>query len=169
MSASAENRAPEPATVYEFLRQLPARRIPPILRELRTLEKKTFVATEAFPFDNNVLKQRNMEVLLGFGRHATNSSLLAYAVCVTSNRRLLLHKICVAPGSRARGIGSELMRTVLEFAKNRSCRGVDLWVNDSNHPARNLYAKHGFITQAMVHDYYGPGRNGVKMSLDLHI
>ncbi|KIW70911.1 hypothetical protein PV04_03141 [Phialophora macrospora] len=153
--------------IFKIVRQLPRSNVSNILQELRTLERKSFAANEVFQFDDKVVKQRNMEVFVGFDHQATGCSVVGYAVCVTSNRRLLLHKICVSPEFRRRGIGYLLMETLVGDAKRRFCRGIDLWVDEANHAAQELYSKHGFSAQAIVPDYYSPGRNGVKMSLDL--
>jgi ribosomal protein S18 acetylase RimI-like enzyme len=131
------------------------------------MERKSFTANEVFNFADKIVQQRNMEVFVGINHQATHPRVVAYAVCVTSNRRLLLHKICVSIEFRRRGIGSLLLETLIGDAKRRFCRGIDLWVDEANQAAKDLYSKHGFNVQEIVPDYYSPGRNGVKMSLVL--
>jgi ribosomal protein S18 acetylase RimI-like enzyme len=62
-----------------------------------------------------------------------------------------------------------MMQAIVERARRWSCRGIDLCVDEGNHPARALYSKHNFIWRETVADYYAQGRNGMKMSLTLQI
>ncbi|OCT50596.1 hypothetical protein CLCR_07689 [Cladophialophora carrionii] len=156
-----------PRPIFKTIQQLPRSDVSSTLEELRTLERKSFAANEVFHLDDKVVKQRNLEILVGFNHRSTGSRVVAYAVSVTSNRRLLLHKICVSPECRRRRIGYLLMETLIGNAKRRFCRGIDLWVDEANHAAKGLYFQHGFNVQQTVQDYYSPGRNGVKMTLDL--
>lgn len=52
-----------------------------------------------------------------------------------------LDHLYVAPAAQGRGIGSAL----LELVKSLRPGGLDLWVFESNLPARRLYAAHGFV------------------------
>ncbi|KIW97169.1 uncharacterized protein Z519_02561 [Cladophialophora bantiana CBS 173.52] len=151
------------APVFHNLRRLPRSIAPRILHEMRSLEGKVFASHEIFPFDEKVLKQRNMEVIVGLSDRAGCSTVVAYAVVVKWNHRLLLHKICVSPAARGHGIGSLLVQKVIEDSKCWSCRAIELWVDEANHIARGLYSKYGFVVEHTVPDYYSPGRNGLKM------
>ncbi|KIW27250.1 uncharacterized protein PV07_07006 [Cladophialophora immunda] len=149
--------------LFHNLRQLPRSVIPRILQEMKSLERKAFASHEALPFDDRVLQQRNMEVVVGLSDQARCSPVVAYAVAVKWNHRLLLHKVCVSPAARGQGIGSLLLQKVIEDSKCWSCRAIDLWVDESNIIAQCLYSKCGFVVQEIVNDYYSPGKNGVKM------
>ncbi|KIX98228.1 uncharacterized protein Z520_06308 [Fonsecaea multimorphosa CBS 102226] len=149
--------------LFHNIRQLPRSTIPRILHEMRSLERKVFAPREVFPLDDRVLQQRNMEIVVGLLDQAGWPPVVAYAVAVKWNHRLLLHKICVSPAARSQGIGSLLMQKVIEDAKCWSCRAIDLWVDEANQVARSLYSKCGFVVQETVNDYYSPGKNGVKM------
>ena len=148
---------------FRDLRQLPSSHIPNILHELRNLERKTFASNEVFAFDDSLLSKRNVGVIVGLSTQAAQQTLVAYAVCVKWHHRLLLHKVCVSPIYRHQGIGHELMQEIIERARRWPCRGIDLWVDESNQIARGLYSKHDFVTKDIVQDYYSTGRNGVKM------
>ncbi len=152
---------------FDDIRQFPRSSIPDILHTLSNLERKVFPSGEVFAFDTNLVTKQNMLVLLGSVRAASPRKIVAYAVCVRWHHRLLLHKICVAPDCRQSGIGSSLLEKVIERARRWSCRGIDLWVDEGNHDARRLYSKYDFMIQASVHDYYAPGRTGIKMSCAL--
>jgi len=153
--------------VVKELRTLPPSRRRDILRELQNLEKKAFPANEAFSFTEDLMSKQNYHVLVVQPAHAPETSVVAYAVCAGWNHRLLLHKICVSPAFRGQGIGHHLLEAVAERARRSGCRGIDLWVDESRHVARALYAKHNFKEHDLVPEYYGPCRNGIKMVLDL--
>ena len=151
--------------LYSFknLRLLRRSNILMVLHELRILERRSFASRDAFTFDEKILVQRNMEIFVGL----SSQVVIAYVICVKWNHRLLLQKICVAPGARRRGIGNCAMEAVIGHARRWSSRSIDLWVDEANQAARGLYSKHGFAVQETIQDYYSPGRNGVKMVLDL--
>lgn len=52
-----------------------------------------------------------------------------------------LDDLYVAPGAQGRGVGTALLRDVLAGHPD----GIGLWVFESNRPARDFYARHGFV------------------------
>lgn len=52
----------------------------------------------------------------------------------------------VAPEARGKGLGSELLAAVVEWARRASASEVTLWVVDGNRPAIALYEGAGFVT-----------------------
>ena len=67
----------------------------------------------------------------------------------------LLEDLFVREDARGAGLGRALGDAVLELARERGCRRVELDANDGNAAAIALYAKRGFDSQD---DRYG-GRN----------
>ena len=57
-------------------------------------------------------------------------------------------QLCVAPASRGRGLGSELLRQAIEAFAGAGCDAVSLTVTASNSRAVRLYERHGFRTIA---------------------
>lgn len=149
--------------IFKELRKLPRSNVPAILDDMRKLEKKTFAANELFSFDDNIVGKPNMVILVGLSNAGGVQQLTAYAVGVRWNHQLLLHKICVAPAYRRKGLGRKLLQMIIERARSWSCRGIDLWVDEANQDARRLYSQHGFKDEEVVLDYYSKGRNGIKM------
>lgn len=146
------------------LRKIPRPSIPTLIQELRQLERKTFPSIEVFPFEENILAKQNTEVFVVLSNVPNQGRLVAYAVCVRSNHRLLLHKLCVSIAHRRQGLGSALLEMLIKRASAWSCRGIDLWVHQDNSNAMRLYNKSGFLVQDTVLDYYAPGQTGVRMS-----
>ena len=56
-----------------------------------------------------------------------------------------IHDLAVHESHRARGVGTQLIDAVIEFAKSLDCCAITLEVRADN-PARKLYAKKGFQT-----------------------
>jgi GNAT superfamily N-acetyltransferase len=146
------------------LGSLPKEKAVAILASIATLEKKSFPASEVFDFTPDILKKANTRVLFVVSQSAP-LSVIAYCVYVRWRRTMLLHKLCVSKGFRGQGIGKLLMGNVLERAKEERCDLLELWVDQARTVARNLYARSGLREQCVVNDYYGPNRNGIKMSV----
>ena len=51
----------------------------------------------------------------------------------------------VRPQARGRGVGSALVKVVLDWASQQGCSEVRLWVSEGNDSAERLYARHGFV------------------------
>ncbi|KKZ61448.1 hypothetical protein EMCG_03930 [[Emmonsia] crescens] len=97
-------------------------------------------------------------------------TIIAYALYVRQKSTALLHKICVAEPFRGQGVGKQLLAYVIEQQlrqQERGCLAVQLWVDEKREAARRLYGSCGFMEVEGVEDYYGPGRNGVRMVLGL--
>lgn len=62
-----------------------------------------------------------------------------------------------------------MIQKVIEDLKRSRAGQVDLWVDEERTPARALYTACGFIEQESVKDYYGNGRTGIRMKLELSL
>jgi GNAT superfamily N-acetyltransferase len=70
---------------------------------------------------------------------------LAWLIATAAlDRSAYLRLLLVAPGSRSRGIGAELLGRVERIARDRGCRHVVLLVTRTNRRARTFYARHGY-------------------------
>jgi GNAT superfamily N-acetyltransferase len=58
--------------------------------------------------------------------------------------RPVVSGVHVVPGQRGRGIGTGLMKYILQIASNYQCPAISLWVHRENAPARSLYHSIGF-------------------------
>jgi ribosomal-protein-alanine N-acetyltransferase len=82
-------------------------------------------------------------------------------------RRGGITSIAVDSAHRRQGIGRALLARALELLCEHGAAQVDLEVSVTNHPAQALYESFGFQRARLLPGYYGYGRDGVKMVLDM--
>ena len=128
------------------------------LNAIQSLERRTFPSSECLSIVTETSK-RNTQLLY----EQSSSEIVGYLIYINTSSGLRIHKVCVAEAFRRQGIASRMVRQVCEIAQ-KTGKDVDLWVDEARVPARQCYAACGF-TQAgeVVVDYYGPGRNGLRM------
>ncbi|KAI5308320.1 hypothetical protein KEM55_006018 [Ascosphaera atra] len=128
------------------------------------------VAKKGKKNNNNSKKSAPLPASTSTSSSAT-PNIVAYAVYVRLRTTALLHKVCVAEPYRGRGLGkrllSHIIRERLGGASGGGCQSVTLWVDEGRPVARRLYEGCGFEEVERVEGYYGPGRNGCRMVLDL--
>ncbi len=94
---------------------------------------------------------------------------IGWAVCLTRRTRRdpagRLYAIAVAPGRASRGVGRALAEAALAALRDRGVERVYLEVREDNAPAIGLYRSLGFERVASLPNYYGSGRNGMRMRL----
>jgi ribosomal-protein-alanine N-acetyltransferase len=95
----------------------------------------------------------------------TDGQVCAYAgLCAYAPHEAYIQTIAVAPHVQRRGIGEQLLVTMLDEADRRSCAHVDLEVRADNDAAMRLYERHGFTKVAVRRGYYQPsGTDAVVM------
>jgi len=80
--------------------------------------------------------------------------IVGFCVCWIVHEELHVNNLAIAPACRNRGYGEILMRSVLEFGQNNSCRRAALEVRVSNQAAVRLYEKLGFRILGVAPNYY---------------
>lgn len=140
-----------------------------LIKDIKKLEKKTFPSTELFDFDSELKKHNtSLQVLVDFRSGSGLPDVVAYLVYAHTKRTVSLHKLCVREKYRNQGLATKMLKMLAEFSTSQGClERIQLWVDAQRILARSLYAKTGFQEVAQVKDYYGPGRTGIKMVLDL--
>ena len=72
--------------------------------------------------------------------------------------------LAVAPDLRGRGIGRQLMDSLLEQTRFEGAKGIRLEVREANRPARRLYEQTGFEQIGLRKNYYADnGENAITM------
>jgi len=95
-----------------------------------------------------------------------------FAGCVflmkESNETTRLRMLLVEPRFRRRGLGTQLVRRCIGFAKKAGFRRISLWTNDVLLPARRIYERAGFrMVRSAPHHEFGSGLRGETWVLDL--
>ncbi len=79
-----------------------------------------------------------------------------------------LRILLVTPNGRGRGVGTQLVRTCLGFARDAGYRQVTLWTNDVLVSARRIYESVGFVlTDEQRHHSFGHDLVGQNWIIDL--
>ncbi|KAL4905725.1 hypothetical protein BDW74DRAFT_177429 [Aspergillus multicolor] len=137
-----------------------------VLSQITRIEKKTFPANEAYLFGEELWRKKpNTKVV--YVTLAPQGLLIAYALYVRQKGVAFLHKVCVAEAFRQKGVGTQLMKFIRTRLQKEGCQYVHLWVDEGRESARSLYIRNGFEERERFPDYYAPGRDGIKMVLDL--
>lgn len=69
------------------------------------------------------------------------------------------------PGHRKKGLGRELLALVCEECRRLGGQGLLLTVSPGNPGADRLYREAGFVEEAFVADFYGPGEDRYLLRL----
>ena len=85
---------------------------------------------------------------------AENNGLQGFLVAQAAGPEWELENIVVAPSARRQGLGTQLLRRLLEAARQRHAGAVLLEVRASNVAARALYGSCGFIEMGVRPRYY---------------
>lgn len=78
-----------------------------------------------------------------------------------------LYKIVVRLDCRGRGFGRKLLKFAIDQLQRISFEKIFLEVEESNSSAINLYKSFGFSQLHLAKNFYGPGRHGIKMLLEI--
>ena len=142
-----------------------------LLDQVKRAERRTFPRDEAMDFDLE-LKKRNTELIAVLADPQSTEdcerSLAGYLVYARLHGIALLHKVCVLEGHQRQGIARSILSMLKDRLQSQGCERLQLWVDEARKPARALYESMGFKITDRARDYYGPGRTGIKMVLDLN-
>jgi ribosomal-protein-alanine N-acetyltransferase len=98
-----------------------------------------------------------------------NGSIVGYAAFWAVMDQGELGNVSVTSAWRRRGIGQQLIRSVLVRAHERGVREVFLEVRASNYGAQTLYERFGFSEVGLRRNYYlEPVEDALVMRRDLH-
>ncbi len=76
---------------------------------------------------------------------------LLYTVSTGLGERVaLLEDMVVSPNERGQGVGSDIIRQAVDFAKEKDCKRITLLTDDDNSGAHRFYERHGFSRSSMV-------------------
>jgi len=88
------------------------------------------------------------------GLIAESGGLQGFVVAQTAGPEWELENLVVAPAARRQGVGTQLLRSLLQEARQRHAPAVLLEVRASNVAARALYGSCGFLEMGVRPRYY---------------
>ena len=93
---------------------------------------------------------------------------VAFACAHVVADELMINDLAVDSSVRRRGVGSVLLRHLIEGARTRGCRRATLEVRPSNAPARALYEAFGFDVVGRRRGYYADtGEDALLLACDI--
>ena len=96
-----------------------------------------------------------------------NGKLIAYAGIFYVADVADVHTITVAAEHRRKGIGRELLKRLIDWARTKKAEAIMLEVRVGNEEALPLYTQNGFTEISRRENYYGPGLTAIIMRKEL--
>lgn len=91
----------------------------------------------------------------------------AFAIARAVRDEWEIENIAVAGAARRRGLGTRLLGEFLDMARAKGAKAVFLEVRESNHAARALYEKWGFVENGRRRRYYqNPDEDAILYRVD---
>ena len=78
-----------------------------------------------------------------------------------------VHTITVVDKYRRKGVGRELLKRLIDWARVKKANAIMLEMRLGNDAARPLYEQYGFVEISKRENYYGPGLTAVVMRKEL--
>ena len=119
-------------------------------------------------FDNflsyNVLKQELVNQNTTYIIAKENSEVVGFAGISVCLDEATLNNIVVKKSYRGKGIGGELLESLIELCSDMNMKLLTLEVNTQNTPAIKLYEKFGFKNQGIRKKYYNNTQDAFIMT-----
>jgi tRNA threonylcarbamoyl adenosine modification protein YeaZ/ribosomal-protein-alanine acetyltransferase len=93
--------------------------------------------------------------------------LIAYGGIFYASDVADIHTLTVVSQHRRKGVGRELLKRLIDWARTKKADAVMLEMRLGNDQARPLYQSFGFIEISKRENYYGPGLTAVVMRKEL--
>lgn len=119
-------------------------------------------------FDNlwsyNILEQELKNQNTTYIVAKESNQIVGFAGIMTCFDEATLNNIVVKKSCRGRGIGGELLETLIELCADLNMKTLTLEVNVLNTPAINLYKKFGFKNLGIRKKYYNNSQDAFIMT-----
>ncbi len=92
---------------------------------------------------------------------------VGFIIGYTSGRGGAVYTLDVHPSHRKKGVGSKLVRAMEEELQSQGARAIRLEAALENPEAMELYRKAGYRERELVRNYYGRGKDAVRMWKEL--
>ena len=128
------------------------------------------IEKESFPIDPWSIEQLKEEFSAP-GRHyvvaEVSGEVVGYAGVVKRGDSGDVLTLAVVKEHRRKGIGRELLRRLVDWARTNNCEAMMLEVRIGNEEAVPLYTSFGFLEITRRANYYGPNQDAIVMRKEL--
>lgn len=132
--------------------------------QLQLLESKCF----ADPWSSKALRDTLREERSYFLTAVENGQICGYLNSTYILDELDIHRVCVLPKYRRKGVGAAMMAGLMAFCRENGLTEVFLEVRKSNLQAQRLYERFGFTIVGERADFYqNPVEPGLIMRADV--
>ena len=94
-----------------------------------------------------------------------NQEIVGFAGIVNIIDEIHIMNIVVKKDKRNKGIGSALLKEIINISTKLQSKAITLEVNENNEPAIKLYKKYGFNQVGLRKKYYNNTDNAILMTL----
>jgi len=129
------------------------------LQSVMEIERDSFKMPWSEYCFSNVLKDSDSYAVVA----ESDGTVVGYAVSVICTDRIYIANLAVRNTRRRRGIGSRLLKVLLEHGHKLGKGKVSLTVRVSNRGAISLYERFGFRTRGIRKGYYSDGESALIM------
>ena len=112
----------------------------------------------------NILKNELLNDKTTYIVAKENNQIVGFAGIMTCLDEATLNNIVVKKSCRGRGIGGELLDSIIELCGDLNMKTLTLEVDSSNTPAINLYQKFGFKNLGIRKKYYNHTSDAIIMT-----
>ena len=112
----------------------------------------------------NILKNELLNDKTTYIVAKENDQIVGFAGIITCLDEATLNNIVVKKDCRGRGIGGELLDSIIELCGELNMKTLTLEVDSSNIPAINLYKKFGFKNLGIRKKYYNHTSDAIIMT-----
>ena len=112
----------------------------------------------------NILKNELLNDKTTYIVAKENHQIVGFAGIMTCLDEATLNNIVVKKSCRGRGIGGELLDTIIELCADLNMKTLTLEVDSSNIPAISLYKKFGFQNLGIRKKYYNHTSDAIIMT-----
>jgi tRNA threonylcarbamoyl adenosine modification protein YeaZ len=143
-----------------------------IFRSMTTLDLVTVNALEKSSYQHDAWSMAQFkEELAGKDRMylvaEKDKKVIAYAGILHIGDTCDVLTLTVDAALRRQGIGRELLRRLIDWARNKKVPSIMLEVRVDNDEATPLYTSFGFVEISKRLNYYGPGKTAIVMRKEL--
>jgi ribosomal-protein-alanine N-acetyltransferase len=135
------------------------------LDKIRSLNVKTLSENYSKAFWKFAIESGTPHFVAVTGEN--NNRIVGYAATMVHCGKFMIYSIAVEAQHRNGGVGTLLMRALVDYLERFDAVRDDLVLNVrvGNAVAIKLYRRHGFVDKEIMPGYYGNGENSLEMIL----